>query len=60
MGSVLHHKRMRKERIVETVSVLRNIIPDGKGKDAIVVLDEAIKHLKSLKHNVEALGLDAS
>uniref|UniRef100_A0A2P2LHU4 Transcription factor n=1 Tax=Rhizophora mucronata TaxID=61149 RepID=A0A2P2LHU4_RHIMU len=58
-GSELGNKRMRKERIRETVSVLQNMIPSGKGKDAIEVLDEAIHYLNSLKHKVRALGLDA-
>lgn len=59
MGSELCNKRMRKERIRETVSILQDLIPGGKGKDAIVVLDEAIHYLKSLKHKVKDLGLDA-
>lgn len=53
------NKRMRKERIRETVSILQNMIPGGRGKDAIVVLDEAIHYLKSLKLKVKAWGLDA-
>ncbi|WOL02771.1 hypothetical protein Cni_G11490 [Canna indica] len=42
-------KRIKRERILETVGVLRRIIPGGKGKDAATVLDEAICYLKSLK-----------
>ncbi|OMO50688.1 hypothetical protein CCACVL1_30321 [Corchorus capsularis] len=52
------NKRMRKEKIRETVSVLRSIIPGGEGKDAIVVLDEAIDYLKSLRLKAKAFGLD--
>ncbi|CAK7347225.1 unnamed protein product [Dovyalis caffra] len=59
MGSESGSKRIRKERIRETVSILQNLIPGGKGKDAIVVLEEAIEYLKSLKFKVKALGLDA-
>ncbi|XP_021284510.1 transcription factor bHLH145 [Herrania umbratica] len=51
------NKRMRKEKIRETVSVLRSIIPGGEGKDAIAVLDEAIDYLKSLKLKAKAFGL---
>ncbi|XP_039041609.1 transcription factor bHLH145-like [Hibiscus syriacus] len=51
------NKRMRKDKIRETVSVLRSIIPGGEGKDAVVVLDEAIDHLKSLKYKAKTLGL---
>ncbi|KAK8623499.1 hypothetical protein V6N13_118382 [Hibiscus sabdariffa] len=49
-------KRMRKDKIRDTVSVLRSIIPDGEGKDAIVVLDEAIDYLKFLKLKAKSMG----
>lgn len=49
-------KQMKKKRIRETVGILRSIIPGGKGKDAAVVLDEAIRYLKSLKLKAKALG----
>ncbi|XP_071924179.1 transcription factor bHLH143-like [Coffea arabica] len=52
-------KRWRKEKIRETVSILQSIIPGGKGKDAVVVIDEAIHYLKSLKVKAKSLGLDA-
>ncbi|XP_059631268.1 transcription factor bHLH143-like [Cornus florida] len=52
------NKGLRKESIRETVSILQSIIPGGKGKDAIVVLNEAIHYLKSLKRKAMALGLD--
>lgn len=52
-------KRMRKEKIRETVGLLQEMIPDGKGKDALRVLDEAIDFLKSLKVRAQALGLAA-
>lgn len=58
MGSPSENKRMRTEKIRETVSALRCIIPGGKSKDAMVVLDEAINYLKSLKLKAKALGLD--
>ncbi|KAJ4965077.1 hypothetical protein NE237_016926 [Protea cynaroides] len=57
MGSSLSgQKRLRKERIRETVSILQSIIPGGKGKDVALVLDEAIQYLKSLKVKTQALG----
>lgn len=56
-GEMSSTKRMRKEKIRETVSILRDMIPGGKGKDAVVVLDEAIHYLKSLKVKTKALGL---
>ncbi|GMP45783.1 hypothetical protein CsSME_00014180 [Camellia sinensis var. sinensis] len=58
-GSLVGNKRLRKEKIRETVSIIQSIIPGGnvKGKNAIVILDEAISYLKSLKHKAEALGI---
>lgn len=55
---LLGNKRMRSEKIRETVGILQSIIPGGKGKDAIVVLDDAIHYLKSLKLKAKALGVD--
>ncbi|XP_042992158.1 transcription factor bHLH145-like [Carya illinoinensis] len=59
MGSLSGTKRMKKDRIRETVNILQSIIPGASGKDAIVVLDETIRYLKSLKLRAMALGLDA-
>ncbi|KAA8538156.1 hypothetical protein F0562_027764 [Nyssa sinensis] len=56
--SVSSDERSRKEKMRETLSVLQSIIPGGKDKDAIVVLDEAIHYLRSLKRKAEELGLD--
>ncbi|KAL2457981.1 Transcription factor bHLH [Abeliophyllum distichum] len=56
--SLSGRKRSRKERIHETVSILQGIIPSGKGKNAIVVIDEAIDYLRSLKVKAKDLGLD--
>ncbi|CAK9148997.1 unnamed protein product [Ilex paraguariensis] len=58
MDSSSGNKRSRREKIRETISILQTIIPGEKGKDAIMVIDEAINHLRSLKHNAKALGLD--
>ncbi|KAE8656255.1 cyclin-D4-2-like [Hibiscus syriacus] len=52
MDSSSGNKRMRKDKIRETVRVLRSIIPSGEGKDVVVVLDEAIDYLKSLKRSL--------
>lgn len=52
-------KRSRRDKIHETVSILQSIIPDANGKDAIVVIDQAIHYLRSLKVKAKALGLDA-
>ncbi|KAK9112884.1 hypothetical protein Scep_020403 [Stephania cephalantha] len=51
-------KRLKKERIRETISILQSIIPDGNGnKDAMFVLDEAISYLKHLKLMAISLGV---
>ncbi|KAK9023848.1 hypothetical protein V6N11_004044 [Hibiscus sabdariffa] len=57
MDSSSGNKRMRVDKIRETVSVLRSLITGVEGKDAIMVLDEAIDYLKSLKRKAGTLGL---
>ncbi|XP_027329648.1 transcription factor bHLH143-like isoform X2 [Abrus precatorius] len=59
MGSLSCNKRMRKEKIQDVLSILQCIVPGGKDKDPIELLDEAIRCLKSLKLKVRELGLDA-
>ncbi|XP_011077451.2 transcription factor bHLH143 [Sesamum indicum] len=59
LGSSSGCKRSRKEKIRETISILQSIIPSGNGKNAIVVIDEAIHYLRSLKVKAKALGLDS-
>ncbi|KAI4337625.1 hypothetical protein L6164_016014 [Bauhinia variegata] len=59
MGTLSVSKKMRKERIRDVLSNLQSIIPGGKDKDPIVLLDEAIRCLKSLKLRARVLGLDA-
>lgn len=54
-----HRKRSRKEKIRKTLSVLQNIVPGGKGKGAMGVIDETIRYLKNLKVEAESLRLDA-
>ncbi|KAL4197233.1 hypothetical protein AMTRI_Chr04g187270 [Amborella trichopoda] len=46
-------KRSRRDKIKKTVGILRKIIPGGKGKDAAVVLDDAIRYLRSLRLKVK-------
>ncbi|XP_072991474.1 transcription factor bHLH145-like [Typha latifolia] len=43
------NKWLRRERIQETIGVLRKIIPGGEDKDAVSIIDEAICYLKSLR-----------
>ncbi|KAI3504964.1 hypothetical protein L1887_26789 [Cichorium endivia] len=56
----LFNKRLRKEKMKETINLLQNLIPgDKNGKNAMVVIDEAICYLRSLKVKAKALGLDS-
>nr|WAK86092.1 transcription factor bHLH46 [Nothapodytes nimmoniana] len=50
-------KRTREEEIHCIVNILQSIIPGGKGKDAITVLDEAVHYFEYLKLEAKALGL---
>ncbi|KAI3685966.1 hypothetical protein L1987_79635 [Smallanthus sonchifolius] len=53
-------KKLRIEKMKETINVLQNLIPgDKNGKNAIMVIDEAIHYLRSLKVKAQALGLDS-
>lgn len=49
----------KRESIQATVSMLKRIIPGGKGKDAASVLDEAIQYLKLLKLQAKAAGVNS-
>jgi hypothetical protein len=53
-------KRRKMEKIRETLSVFKSIIPGGNDteKDAIEVIDEAICYLRSLKVKAKELGFD--
>ncbi|KAL5714320.1 hypothetical protein ACHQM5_016300 [Ranunculus cassubicifolius] len=44
------NKRAKRETIRDSVKILQNIIPDGKGKNTALTLDDAIKYLRFLKH----------
>lgn len=52
------HQQSKIEKIRKTISILESIIPDGKGKDSIEVIDDAIHYLRSLKDKAKVLGLD--
>ncbi|XP_023004817.1 transcription factor bHLH143-like [Cucurbita maxima] len=47
----------KKDKIKETLRVLENFVPGAKGKDPLLVIDEAIDYLKSLKHEASVLGV---
>lgn len=57
MDSNLGTKQLRKEKIHEKLRILENIIPGSKSKEPLLIIDEAISYLKSLKLKAKALGL---
>ncbi|GAB4838412.1 hypothetical protein Ancab_027947 [Ancistrocladus abbreviatus] len=58
MGPLLGSKRPRRDKIRHTLKILQSIVPNTKGKEPVVVLDEAINYLKSLKFEVKAFLLE--
>ncbi|XP_016492748.1 transcription factor bHLH143 [Nicotiana tabacum] len=49
--------RKRKAKIRETLRILESLIPGIKSKDPLLVIDEAIDYLKSLRGKAKALGV---
>ncbi|XP_058759697.1 transcription factor bHLH143-like [Vicia villosa] len=58
-GSLKGTKKTRKEKIQSVLSILQCIVPNGKDKNPIQLLDDAIHCLNSLKLKARALGLHA-
>ncbi|GJV75558.1 transcription factor bHLH145-like protein [Tanacetum coccineum] len=53
-------KRPRIEKMKETINLIQNLIPgDKSGKNAIMVIDEAIQYLRDLKVKAKAFRADA-
>lgn len=50
--------RGRKVKILENLRILESLIPGIKSKDPLLVIDEAIDYLKSLRGNAKALGVE--
>lgn len=57
MDSNLGTKQLRKDKIHEKLRILENIIPGSKSKEPLLIIDEAISYLKSLKLKAKTLGL---
>ncbi|XVE49502.1 hypothetical protein DITRI_Ditri01bG0087600 [Diplodiscus trichospermus] len=58
MDSILRNKQSKKDKIRLMLKVLESIIPGAKGKNPLLVLDESIDYLKSLKVEAETLGVN--
>lgn len=56
-GPTLGKKRLRKEKIRDTLRALESIIPGVKSKNPLIILDEAISYLKCLKHNAQVMSM---
>ncbi|MCD7447979.1 hypothetical protein HAX54_036798 [Datura stramonium] len=50
--------RERKVKIRETLRILESMLPGIKSKDPLLVIDEAIGYLKSLRGKAKALGVE--
>ncbi|PPD79886.1 hypothetical protein GOBAR_DD23181 [Gossypium barbadense] len=55
---ILHTEQSMKDKIHLTLKILESIIPGTKGKDPLLVLDESVDYLKSLKLEAETLGVN--
>ena len=58
MVSIFGSKQFRKDKIHATLKILESIIPGAKNKEPLLVLDEAINYLKSLKLKAKTLGVN--
>ncbi|XP_039068763.1 transcription factor bHLH143-like [Hibiscus syriacus] len=54
----LHNEQLVKDKIRTTLKILEGIIPGAKGKNPLLVLDDSIDYLKSLKVEAETLGVN--
>lgn len=53
----LDKKQWRRDQIRETLETIARIIPGSNHKDPLLIIDEAINYLKSLKLKAKALGV---
>ncbi|KAL0559831.1 hypothetical protein IC582_000209 [Cucumis melo] len=50
----------KKDKLRETLKLLETMVPGAEGKHPMLVIDEAIDYLKSLKFKAKAMGLAAA
>ncbi|GAB2292026.1 hypothetical protein Dimus_026274 [Dionaea muscipula] len=55
LGRVFECKQARKDKLHDTLRILQSIVPGAKGKEPLLVIDEAIKYLKYLKFEAKTL-----
>ncbi|GAB4853232.1 hypothetical protein Ancab_017421 [Ancistrocladus abbreviatus] len=58
MSPLKGSKQSRMDKIHDTLKILQTMVPSSKGKDPVVILDEAIDYLKCLKSEAEALFME--
>ncbi|XVF01523.1 hypothetical protein REPUB_Repub04eG0096200 [Reevesia pubescens] len=58
IDSILRNKQSKKHKIHLTLKILEGIVPGAKGKNPLLVLDESIDYLKSLKLEAMTLGVN--
>lgn len=52
--------RQKQAKIHETLKIVGSIVPGMKSKDPVLIIDEAISYLKSLKEKAKALGVSCT
>lgn len=60
MDSGLGKFSSKKDKLRETLKLLESMVPGAEGKHPMLVIDEAIDYLKSLKFKAKAMGLAAT
>jgi hypothetical protein len=56
-SSILGKRPFKRGNIRDALRILESIIPGAEGKDPLLVIDEAIDYLKSMRHKAKSLGV---
>lgn len=58
VGSILGKRCFKGDKVRDALRILESIIPGAEGKDPLLVIDEAMDYLKSLKLKAISLGVN--
>jgi len=58
VGSILGKRSFKRDQIRDALRILQSIIPGAEGKDPLLVIDEAIDYLNSMKLKAKSLGVN--